>query len=47
MNSLKKKYPDWRIENTTGTAHESDMFAYSNEYGKIAFLTWGIHLEQY
>ena len=37
MNSLKKKYPDWKIENTTGTAHESDMFAYSNEYGKILY----------
>ena len=37
MNSLKKKYPDWKIEDTTGTAHESDMFAYSNEYGKILY----------
>ena len=37
MNSLKKKYPDWKIENTTGTAHESDIFAYSNEYGKILY----------
>ena len=36
MNSLKKKYPDWKIENTTGTAHESDIFAY-NEYGKILY----------
>ena len=37
MNSLKKKYPYWRIENTTGTAHESDIFAYSEEYGKILY----------
>jgi len=36
-NSLKKKYPHWRIENTTGTAHESDIFAYSEEYGKILY----------
>ncbi len=37
MNSLKKKYPDWKIENTTGTAHESDIFAYSENYGKILY----------
>lgn len=37
MNSLKKKYPDWKIENTTGTAHESDLFAYSDNYGKILY----------
>ncbi len=37
MNSLKKKYPDWKIENTTGTAHESDIFAYSDNYGKILY----------
>jgi len=37
MNSLKKKYPDWTIENTTGTAHESDLFAYSDNYGKILY----------
>ncbi len=37
MNSLKKKYPDWTIENTTGTAHESDIFAYSENYGKILY----------
>ena len=37
MNSLKKKYPHWKIENTTGTAHESDIFAYSEEYGKILY----------
>lgn len=37
MNSLKKKYPDWTIENTTGTAHESDIFAYSDNYGKILY----------
>ena len=37
MNSLKKKYPDWKIENTTGTAHESDLFAYSDNYGKIFY----------
>jgi len=37
INSLKKKYPDWKIENTTGTAHESDIFAYSENYGKILY----------
>lgn len=37
INSLKKKYPDWTIENTTGTAHESDIFAYSENYGKILY----------
>ena len=37
MNALKKKYPSWKIENTAGIAHESDMFAYSNEYGKILY----------
>jgi hypothetical protein len=37
MNSLKKKYPEWKIENTTGTAHESDLFAYSDNYGKILY----------
>ena len=37
MNGLKKKYPDWKIENTTGTAHESDIFAYSENYGKILY----------
>jgi len=37
MNALKKKYPGWKIENTAGIAHEGDMFAYSNEYGKILY----------
>ena len=37
MNSLIKKYPNWKIENTTGTAHESDIFAYSDDYGKILY----------
>ena len=37
MNALKKKYPHWKIENTAGIAHESDIFAYSNEYGKILY----------
>lgn len=37
MNALIKKYPDWNIENTTGSAHEADLFAYSDKYGKILY----------
>ena len=37
MNSLVKKYPSWRIDDTTGTSHEADLFAYSDDYGKILY----------
>ena len=37
MNSLVKKYPDWKIEDTAGTSHEADLFAYSEDYGKILY----------
>ena len=37
MNSLVKKYPNWRIDDTTGTSHEADLFAYSDDYGKILY----------
>jgi hypothetical protein len=37
MNALIKKYPDWKIENTAGSAHEADLFAYSDKYGKILY----------
>ena len=36
-NTLLKKYPDWRIENTSSNPHESDLFAYSERYGKILY----------
>jgi hypothetical protein len=37
MNSLVKKYPNWRIDDTAGTSHEADLFAYSDDYGKILY----------
>ena len=37
INSLIKKYPDWKVEDTAGSAHEGDIFAYSKKYGKILY----------
>ena len=37
FNTLSKKYPSWKIENTSNQAHESDLFAHSEEYGKILY----------
>ncbi len=37
INSLIKKYPDWTIEDTAGSAHEGDIFVHSKKYGKILY----------
>ena len=37
INSLIKKYPDWTIEDTAGSAHEGDIFVHSKKYVKILY----------
>ena len=37
INTLNKKYTKWRIEDVTGTGHEGDCVAYSDEFGKILY----------
>ena len=37
VNSLIKKYPDWKIENISATGHEGDCCIYSDKYGKILY----------
>ena len=34
-DNLVKKYPEWNIDDISGTGHEGDCSAYSDKYGKI------------